>query len=171
MKKVRITLKKGRKPWKLVIYDTPESALFLSEETQQDTDDYRNVLHLEEGTIMEAEWLGTEWVYRDEVQTDQFTKGRAFIKYDKIRLGKMTPIEGAAHRSGYLRIYVGWIVGGIIPWSHEGTRQDLKITPIIGKRRSKFDLSKLFVQDMTPQDEITSMKDETKLNIKKSDLN
>lgn len=174
MKKVRITLKKGGNPWKLVVYDTPESALFLSEEEKQDTDDYRHVLVLEEGSTMEAEWLGSEWVYRDEVQTDQITKGREYVKYDKIRLGKLTPIDGPAHRTGYLRIYVGWVPGDVIPWATEGTRRGLKITPIIGKRRSKFDLSKLFVQDMTPQEELSAAaatNDSETSKSKKSDLN
>lgn len=159
MRKVRIILRKGAKPWSIVLYDAAESALFLSSEAIQANDDYRKVIKLEQEDVLEVEWLGSEWVFRDEVKDDSLTQGKPHIKYDKVKIGKMTPIVGSAQRSGYLRIYTGWVTGDTIPWPDGDKRRGLKITHVKGKIQSKFDLSKLFVQDMTPISEKEDVED------------
>ena len=152
MKKVRLNLKRGvKKPWSFTLYDSAESAFYLKDEPPYPEgfeEDYRKVVTIKPGDILEVEWVGSEWVFPDEGEDFLFkpmilTAGN-YDKYDKIRVGKITPIKGTEEKMGYLEVYSGWIIGGDVPWAAVQGNDHLKITEINGKMSSKFDFPKLF---------------------------
>lgn len=154
MKKVRITLKKGKDPWSFTLYDSAESALYLRDDPQYDDnfeEEYKTNLTLREGDILEVEWLGSEWVYPDDpdrlIEPDRLND-----KYENIRLGKFSDRKGIDKKSGYVEVYSGWIVGGTIPWnpSKGGT---LKIKNINDPLESLIDFSEIFRDDLGVEEE------------------
>ena len=151
MKKVRLNLKRGSKPWSFTLYDSAESAFYLKDEPPYPDgfeEDYRKIVTLKPGEVLEVEWIGSEWVFVDDntdfLQKPLVLESHDYDKYDKVRVGKITPVKGAAEKMGYLEVYAGWIFGGDIPWSPDGSKDGLKITEIKGKIQSKFDFQKLF---------------------------
>lgn len=153
MKKVRLSLKRGSKPWSFILYDSAESAYFLKDEPLYPDgfeEEYRKIITLNKGDILEVEWVGSEWVFEDEhedfLRKPVVLRPEVFDKYDKVRVGKITPIKGTEEeeKMGYLEVYAGWTFGGTVPWSAETTSHGLKITEVKGRIRSKFDFPKLF---------------------------
>lgn len=152
MKKVRLNLKRGvKKPWSFTLYDSAESAYYLKDEPPYPDgfeEEYRKVVSIKPGDILEVEWVGSEWVFPDE--NEDFLKKSVTLstniydKYDKVRVGKITPVKGAEEKMGYLEVYSGWCFGGDVPWSPDDSQDGLKITVVKGKIVSKFDFPKLF---------------------------
>lgn len=147
MKKVRLNLKRGAKPWSFTLYDSAESAYYLKDEPPYPDgfeEEYRKIVTLKRGEILEVEWVGSEWVFADE-DLDYFRNPSTdYDKYDKVRVGKITPVKGAIEKMGYLEVYSGWVFGGDVPWTETTTQDGLKITEVKGKIVSKFDFPKLF---------------------------
>ena len=153
MKKVRLSLKRGTKTsWSFTLYDSAESALYLRDEPPSPDgfeEEYRKVVALNPGEIIEAEWVGSEWVFVDD-ESNFLEKSKSlqltnnYDKYDKVRIGKISPIKGAEEKMGYFELYSGWCFGGDVPWSKKNSQPGLKITVIKGKIISKFDFQKLF---------------------------
>lgn len=151
MKKVRLSLKRGSKPWSFTLYDSAESAFYLKDEPPYPDgfeEDYRKVVHLKPGEILEVEWIGSEWVFSDDPEDMLFKmillNNDAYDKYDKVRVGKITPMKGTQQKMGYLEVYAGWILGGHVPWASQDLQNGLKITEVKGRIQSKFDFPKLF---------------------------
>jgi hypothetical protein len=148
MKKVRINLKRGVRTWSFVIYDSVESAFLLKDdplESSETEDSYRKVVTLRAGDFMEVEWMGSEWVYDDGGPDAPLLKYRSTSeKYDNVRIGKLSPLKDSAKKLGYLEVYSGWVRGDQLPWIQRDDQKDIRITPIIGKIRSKLDFSELF---------------------------
>jgi hypothetical protein len=147
VKKVRLNLKRGVKSWSFVLYDSVESAFYLQDEPilEDEDEEYRKVVTLRPGEFIEAEWIGAEWVYDDE--NDEISKRVMRMsrqKYDKVRVGKLTPLKNETKKTGYLEVYSGWVIGGQLPWVPQDDQSQVRITPIIGKIRSRFDFSKIF---------------------------
>lgn len=152
LKKVRLNLKRGvKKPWTFTLYDSAESAFYLKDEPPYPDgfeEEYRKVVSLNPGDILEVEWVGSEWVFADEGEDFLFMpmvlSSVSYDKYDKVRVGKITPLKGAEEKMGYLEVYSGWCFGGTVPWSPKAAQEGLKITEIKGSVVSKFDFAKLF---------------------------
>lgn len=152
MKKVRLNLKRGtKKSWSFTLYDSAESAYYLKDEPPYPDgfeEEYRKVISLNPGDILEVEWVGSEWVFPDEnedfLRRPVSLSASVYDKYDKVRVGKITPVKGSEEKMGYLEVYSGWIFGGDIPWSSKAGHEGLKITEVKGKIVSKFDFPKLF---------------------------
>ena len=151
MKKVRLNLKRGVRSWSFTLYDSSESAFYLKDEPEYDDrleEDYRKVITLKPGDLFEAEWLGSEWVYNDDY-ADFFSRpagtlDNSYEKYDKVRIGKISPMKGTTQKLGYLEVYSGWVLGTAIPWAPEDDQTKVRISEITGKVISKFDFSELF---------------------------
>lgn len=152
MKKVRLNLKRGvKKPWSFTLYDSAESAYYLRDEPPYPDgfdEEYRKVVAVNPGDILEVEWVGSEWVFSDDgsdfLQSPMNLDSVDYDKYDKVRVGKITPLKGTEDKMGYLEVYSGWIFGGVVPWSAKSTQDGLKITEIKEDIVSKFDFPKLF---------------------------
>ena len=152
MKKVRLNLKRGaKKPWSFTLYDSAESAFYLKDEPPYPDgfeEEYRRVVSIKPGEILEVEWVGSEWVFSDDgsdfLQKPVNLSSVDYDKYDKVRVGKITPLKGSEEKMGYLEVYSGWIFGGDVPWTETTTQDGLKITEVKGKIVSKFDFPKLF---------------------------
>jgi len=151
VKKVRLNLKRGSKPWSFTLYDSAESAFYLKDEPPYPDgfeEEYRKIVSLRPGDILEVEWVGSEWVFADEGEDFLFNpitlSSTDYDKYDKVRVGKITPAKGAEEKMGYLEVYSGWIFGGDIPWRPKDSRDGLKITEVKDAVVSKFDFPKLF---------------------------
>lgn len=138
MKKVRLNLRRGIKSWSFVLYDSAESAYFLRGEPIENDDEYRRIVELKPGELIEAEWMGSEWVYSGAVDP----RGRD--KFDKVRLGKVVPLKTTTGQDKYLEIYSGWVADEELPWTPDDSRKDVRITRIKGKVGSKVDLDALF---------------------------
>lgn len=168
MKKVRLNLKRGVKSWSFVLYDSPESAYYLKDEPIMDDDveEYRRTITMGRGEIIEAEWLGAEWVYGEDGDEPSQYK-----KFDKVRLGKITTLKSTASKTKYLELYSGWVMDSNIPWVVDDSRNDVRITKINANKSSRIDFSKLFLgygeesesdEDMTETD--VKWSDEQSLN-------
>ena len=152
MKKVRLNLKRGvKKPWSFTLYDSAESAYYLKDEPPYPDgfeEEYRKIVSLNPGDILEVEWVGSEWVFPDEnedfLRKPVSLQAGVYDKYDKVRVGKITPVKGVEEKMGYLEVYSGWCFGGDVPWSPKTAQDGLKITEVKGKIVSKFDFPKLF---------------------------
>lgn len=146
VKKIRVSLKKDRKSWSFVLFDSAESAFYLKDEKLTESDDeYYRIITLEPSDLIEVEWLGTELVYSDEYETDPTKPMKLHHeKFDKVRLGKLTPIVTRGHKTGYVELHSGWVVGDTFKWTSDEKQDDLKITRIKGKAVSKLDFEKLF---------------------------
>jgi len=158
LRKVKISLKRGVRQWSFTIYDTVESAIYLKTEpiTDLETPDYRRTITLERGESLEAEWLGSEWIYDYDTRIIDGTESgdpRGFVKYEKVRMGKITPVKGLQRETIYLELYSGWVSGGTILWSKDGTQGDIRITPIKGRSVSKVDFAKVFADHPPEEDE------------------
>lgn len=144
MKKARITLSKGIKSWSFFIYDSSESAFYLKElpDDEPFDEEYRRQVTIDRSDIVEIEWLGSEWVYHEELDKSE--------KYDKVRLAKLI-VRGVGSRSmGYVEIYSGWLGGGVIDWTgalHKVIERPIKVTPIKGRMKHKLDFSRIFLED------------------------
>lgn len=140
-----------------MLFDSPESAYFLKNESLDDdgVEEYCREITLRPGEVMEVEWLGSEYVYADEATPGQFSPlTSCHEQYDKIRLGKLIPIKSVTTtKAGYLELYSGWVQGKVIPWAADDTLRRIRITPIKGKMRSKLDFSKLFSSDNAEDEE------------------
>lgn len=172
MKKVRVSLKRGAKLWSFMLYDSAESAFFLKHDPvppEDEDDEYRRLVVLRPGDLAEIEWIGSEWVYDDEAELRKGLSTDFHLthdKYDKIRVGKMStvkPTSKGGEETAFLEIYSGWVHSGQIPWSDETTSDGVRITPIKGRIRSKFDFSKIFVDNGIDDSEPSS--NETKEDI------
>lgn len=147
MKKVRLNLKRGAKPWSFTLYDSAESAYYLKDEPPYPDgfeEEYRKIVTLKRGEILEIEWVGSEWVFADEDFSIFRRPPTEYDKYDKVRVGKITPVKGAEEKMGYLEVYSGWCFGGDVPWTSDKDQVGLRITEIKGSVVSKFDFPKLF---------------------------
>lgn len=162
VKKVRLNLKRGFKTWSFTLYDSAESAFYLRDEPIYNDavdEEYRKIITLKPGEIIEAEWVGAEWVYNDVDDYDVFTSpqrrhGRSYDKYDKVKIGKFSSLKGTTQKLGYLETYSGWISDGVIPWTAGATPDKVRITQVKDKTVSGFDLSNLFVLNQEiPEDE------------------
>lgn len=146
MKKIRVALKKDRKSWSFVLFDSAESAFYLKDEKITESDDeYYRVVKLDPMDVIEVEWLGSEYVYSDEYdsRTDKPMKLQ-HEKFDKVRLGKLTPIVTRVQKTGYVELHSGWVTGGTFKWTSGDHQEDVRITRIKGKAVSKLDFDKLF---------------------------
>lgn len=145
MKKVRLSLKRRTRTWSFVLYDSAESAYFLKDEPlYSDVEDYRRVISLSPGESLELEWMGCEWVHETS-ETDVLGIGKADSrKFDKVRVGKITPVKSPTYKTTYLELHSGWVLSEDIPWSAEDGREDIRITPLKGRIRSKVDFNRLF---------------------------
>lgn len=143
VKKIRITLNRGIKNWSFTLYDSAESAFYLGEETQVEyqEEEYKKTITLGPKEIIEIEWVGAEWVYDDGIMSPVTVMHRRF---DKILLGKITPVQTKNSKSSLLETYSGWIPGDQVTWGSEICREGVKMTPVKGKMVSKIDLSGLF---------------------------
>lgn len=154
MKKVRLSLRRGVKSWSITLYDSVESAYYLKDEPFEENssmiEDYRRVVTLSPGETLEVEWCGSEWVYDDDhlVEGAHSNKLSPFFlhKFDDVRIGKSTPMKGEDIPTSRLSVYSGWVVGSSIDWK-KGLSAAVRITPIKGRMRSKFDFSKLFLDE------------------------
>jgi hypothetical protein len=151
VKKVRLSLKRGSKPLSFTLYDSAESAFYLKDEPPYPDgfeEDYRRVVTLKPGEILEVEWIGSEWVFADDLEDFLYKpllfNNNAYDKYDKVRVGKISPLKGSEQKLGYLEVYAGWILGGHVPWESQVHQNGLKITEVKGRIQSKFDFPKLF---------------------------
>lgn len=161
MKKVRLNLKRGFKSWSFVLYDSAESAFYLKDEPIYDPtgEEYRRVVVMRPGELVEVEWVGSEWVYDDETSSKKVSMSRmgpTYEKYDKIRVGKLTSAKKTAkavEKPGYLELYSGWVPSGEVPWEPDDTQKSIRITPIKGKVVSQFDFSRLFSELTHEEDE------------------
>lgn len=167
MKKVRLTLKRRTKAWSFILYDSPESAFFLRDEPIfGEFEEYRRVITLSPGELIEVEWMGCEWI-DDSDGTDIFATGTGKgQKFDKIRMGKITPVKNPSYKASYVELHSGWVQSKDIPWRDEESRDDVRITPIKGRMRSKIDFSRLFEGQGRPEadDAIEMSGDPSRLN-------
>jgi hypothetical protein len=160
LKKVRLNLKRGARSWSFVIYDSSESAYYLRNEPVYSPDseeEYRKVVVLKPGEIIEAEWMGAEWVYDDEVIPGFGAAATSsHEKFDRVRVCKFTSVKevGDKTKTGYLELYSGWIHSGCLPWRSEAASDDVRVTEIKGRIKSKLDFSKLFQGTSLEEEEI-----------------
>lgn len=174
MKKVRLNLRRGVKGWSFVLYDSAESAFYLKDEPfyGDDVDDYRKVVSLMPGETIEAEWVGSEWIYADDSDpTRAVPSTQLQQKFDKVRLAKMVPIKGTPQKTGILELYIGWVRGGDVDWAPSETQSKVRITPIKGKIRSKVDLSRLFVKHLDGDDVLEEESEASNAQVEPTVLN
>lgn len=151
MKKVRVNLRRGIKSWSFALYDSVESAFYLKDEPVYGDsldEEYRKVVTLKPGETIEVEWVGSEWVYEDDDVRKSGTSPDQFLeKFDKVRIGKSSSPRSDLARAGYHEIYSGWLISSQAP-VFQDELQDvqgvIRVTPINGRIRSKFDFVKIF---------------------------
>ena len=156
MKKVRLNLKRGSKAWAFVLYDSAESAYYLKDEPilDDEIEEYRRIVSLSPGETMEMEWVGSEWVYEDDSGVSNKSPSTVMHdKFDKVRICKSIPIKGAGKDDKLIEAYSGWMSGRAMKWTGEDIPEGVRITPIKGKMRSRFDFSELFEGQMDEDDE------------------
>jgi hypothetical protein len=144
-------LKRGVKTWSFVLYDSVEAAFYLKDEPFYDdaVEEYRQVVAMKPGEIIEIEWMGSEWIYDDE-DASAVTKRASSTqkeKFDNVHVGKLSPLKGAPRKSGCLEVYSGWVRGGSVPWEEDDARKDVRITSINDKVKPKIDFTGLFSED------------------------
>jgi hypothetical protein len=150
LKKVRINLRRGIKSWSFVLYDSAESAYFLKDEpvyVPDSEEEYRKVVVLRPGEVIEAEWIGAEWVYTDETTPGfDVPADMKHDKFDRVRLGKLSVLKGkdVSGDTNYLEIYSGWLPAESLPWREDRAPSQVKVTEIKGRTKSKLDFTKLF---------------------------
>lgn len=151
-----------------MLYDSAESAYYLKNEPVMDDEieEYRKTVTIEKGEIIEAEWLGAEWVYGEE--EEDHTK---YHKFDKIRLGKISRLKNNITQTKYLELYSGWVDGVEFPWSSDKSRNDIRITKINGKVISKLDFSKLFLRYNDESDDKIGDSQENQYGLTKQFIN
>jgi hypothetical protein len=148
VKKVQLSLKRGSETASFTLYDSVESAYYLKDEPPYPDgfeEEYRKIITLKQGDILEVEWVGSEWIFDDGKNDFPRDCSVLFEKYDKVRIGKITPLKGTEEKFGLLEVYSGWLVEGDIPWYKKTTPFGLKITQVKGKVVSKFDFSQIFL--------------------------
>lgn len=151
MKKVQLSLKRGSSPVSFTLYDSVESAYYLKDEPPYPDgfeEEYRKIVSLNRGEILEVEWVGSEWIFDDGDSDDPqeyLRRGGIFDKYDKVRIGKITPLKGTEEKMGLMEVYSGWTTSDAVPWHAKITPEGVKITQVKGKIVSKFDFTKLFL--------------------------
>lgn len=157
MKKVRLNLKRGIRSWSFVLYDSAESAFYLKDEplTDDEAEEFRRVVTLAPGELLEIEWVGSEWVYCDPLDGSTLSTSLQH-KFDKVRIGKLTPIRGikgvpSMRKASCVEVYVGWVTGSDLRWDSGDTQDVVRITRIKGRMRPRLDFSKLF--DGHPDDD------------------
>lgn len=143
MKKVRLSLRRGVKSWSFSLYDSPESAYFMtacakdvSVSQPLSDDDYKYTVTLLPGQKLEVEWLGSEYVYLGAPSQK--------ITFENIRLGKLSVLRDAWGSVDNIETAFGWVPGDVIPWVDDPTRNDVRITRITGRRKPLMDFSRLF---------------------------
>lgn len=148
MKKIRLNLKRGVKSWSFTLYDSVESAYYMKDEPFMDDEieEYRRIVTLERGEIIEAEWLGSEWVYGEEDDAK-------YYKFDKVRMGKISNLKSQFTNVNYLELYSGWVSSVEFPWKVDVSKNDIRITRINEKNVSKIDFSKLFLHQKEESDD------------------
>ena len=159
MKKVRINLNKGVKTWSFFLYDSPESAFYLKElhDDEDFDEEYRKLVEVYRSDVVEVEWMGSEWVYHDELGKSE--------KYDNVRLAKLVTrgVAPSEANMGYVEIYSGWTHGDVFRWcGRQDSQSNVKVTPIKGRVKSKLDFSEIFLkqeeedgeEDLNPNNEI-----------------
>lgn len=147
MKKARISLGKGVKSWSFFIYDSSESAFYLKDlGADEDFDEeYRRLVVLERSDLVEAEWMGSEWVYHEELGRSE--------RYDTLRLAKIVTKE-TTEATGYVEIYSGWVSADLFDWTGKNSKsKDVVITPIKGRMKHRLDFSKIFPDDQDEPEE------------------
>jgi hypothetical protein len=152
VKKVRLSLKRGASPVTFTLYDSVESAYYLKDEPPYPDgfeEEYRKFITLRQGEILEAEWVGSEWIFDDGKNDFPKEYDVLFEKYDKVRIGKISPLKGTSEKLGLLEVYSGWLSESDIPWYQKSTSYGLKIAQVKGKVVSKFDFSQLFLDPQT----------------------
>lgn len=161
MKKVKLNLKRGVRSWSVTVYDSVESAFYLKDEPlfDDEIEEYRRTVTLLPGEFLEMEWIGSEWVYNDEVLKSSADSPRlstiSIHKFDNVRIGKSFPIKGTIQKTSCVELYSGWVDAHSVQW-REDPQRDVRITPIKGRMRSKFDFSKLF-SDTDSSDDVTDV--------------
>lgn len=135
MKKVRLAPKKGS-AWSFKLYDSAEAAYYMKED-ERDHSEYHQRIGLPEGSYMEVEWMGAEYIYDEEV--DDPTGW--YESFDKVRLARVTT-RGKGPKDS-LVLATGWVVGRTIPWSRK-VHDAVKISKINGRIKSKLEFSELF---------------------------
>lgn len=151
LNKVRVSLNRGVRSWAFVLYDSAESAYYLKDETPEDVtsedEDFRRVVVLRPGETLEAEWMGSEWVYADPDagQVDAVSRLATCPdeKFDKVRIGK-TARRGSDDE--HVEVYSGWVISGQVPLFQEVSQENIRITPVKGRIRSRFDFTKIFLE-------------------------
>lgn len=134
MKKVRLAPKKGS-VWSFKLYDSAEAAYYMKED-ERDRSEYHQRIGLPEGSYMEVEWMGAEYIYDEDVETiDSW-----YESFDKVRLARVTRGSGSKDS---LILATGWVAGDTIPWSRK-VHEAIRISKINGKIKSKLDFSELF---------------------------
>lgn len=134
MKKVRLTPKKGSS-WSFKLYDSAESAYYMKDD-DRDRSEYHQRIGLPEGSFMEIEWMGAEYIY-DETEADY---RNWFESFDKVRLARVSPVSG---QKDSLILATGWVVRDTIPWSRR-SHAAFKISRINGRIKSRLEFSELF---------------------------
>lgn len=149
MKKVRLAPKKGS-TWSFKLYDSAEAAYYMKED-ERDRSEYHQRIGLPEGSYMEVEWIGAEYIYDEDVEDISGW----YESFDKVRLARVTRGPGPKDS---LILATGWVVGNTIPWSRKA-HGAIKISKINGRIKSKLDFSELFKElwrddpDLPPADE------------------
>lgn len=133
-----------------MLYDSAESAYYLKDEPVMDdeVEEYRRTVTMKRGEIIEAEWLGAEWVYDEDGEDPS-----RYEKFDRVRLGKIVNLKSIHTPTKYLELYSGWVSPTQFPWKSDDTRGDIRITPINERVASKLDFSKLFISQSEESDE------------------
>lgn len=148
MKKARISLSKGVKSWSFFIYDSSESAFYLKDlgVDEEFDEEYRRLVVVSRSDLVEVEWMGSEWVYHEELGRSE--------RYDTVRLAKIVT-KGTSDAAGYIEIYTGWVSADLFDWTGKNSKSnDFLTTPIKGKMKHKLDFSKIFPDEQDDPEEL-----------------
>ena len=122
MKKVQLSLKRGSETASFTLYDSVESAYYLKDEPPYPDgfeEEYRKIITLKQGDILEVEWVGSEWIFDDGKNDFPRDCSVLFEKYDKVRIGKLLLSKGQKKNLDYSRYTQAGLSKGTFP----GTRR------------------------------------------------
>lgn len=138
MKKVRITIKKGSKGKKFLIFNSPEAFYVWANDPELQSSvkldpSLGSSIFLRPGEVMEVEWLGCEF----------FQENKTTICIDQIRLAKSIKVN-ALGLNKVVGVYEGWVTKEIISFKSGGD-EDIKRLRLGPRSNHKFDINELFL--------------------------
>jgi hypothetical protein len=139
MRKVKVTLRPGCPGKTFVLFPDPTSLYVWAcslEKGEQVQVDGKQELVLDQGSFIEAELVGFEYIYDSTTSMDH-------KRMDLVRLGKANLPQNAAGLQ--VSTYEGWVLGSMLPMKRY-TDTNIDVVPLEADE-ARIDLPALFIED------------------------